>query len=296
MGEIAAFRLSLQVPEASAERIADAISEGCDPAPDAVSLFEGDGGAWRVEAYFASRPGLAAVSAIIDSVAPSAVADLRVEAIEQQDWAAQSQAILHPVRAGRFVVHGSHDRERLAPSRWRLEIDAGQAFGTAHHGSTQGCLIALDWLGRRLAFHNMLDVGTGSGILAIAGVRLWRCPALATDSDPVAIGVALGNAIRNRAPMVRFSCATGLAADIIRARAPYDLVCANILAGPLIEMAPGMARLCTQGGYLILSGITRDQAPGVTAAYRAAGFARVRLIMLGNWVTAVMCRRMTWKV
>ncbi|MGE0612612.1 MAG: 50S ribosomal protein L11 methyltransferase [Hyphomicrobiales bacterium] len=289
MTGIAGHRLTLLLPPGEAERIGDALAQGFDPAPDSVSEFEDRDGLWRLECFFAAKPDGAALARFLESMKPGMDVPL-LEPVPEENWAAKSQAMLHPVRAGRFLVHGSHDRERLPPSRWRIEIDAGQAFGTAHHGSTLGCLAMLDRLGNRAAPGHVLDLGTGSGILAIAAARLWPCRPLATDIDPLAISVARDNARRNRAPHIRFAVATGLGGGAIREAAPYDLVCANILARPLIAMARGMARIVVPGGHAILSGITADQAAEVAAAYGAAGFARVRATGKGNWTTLLLRR------
>lgn len=286
---LAGHRLTLLLPRNEAERIGDALSQDFDPPPDAVSLFEDRDGLWRLEGFFTERPDGAALERFLKQEAPGL--DMpAIEAVAEENWAAKSQAMLHPVRAGRFLVHGSHDRARLPPSRWRIEIDAGQAFGTAHHGSTLGCLEMLDWLGSRAAPEHVLDLGTGSGILAIAAARLWACRPLATDIDPLAISVARENARRNRTPHVRFAVAGGLGGGTIRAGAPYELVCANILAGPLTAMAKDMARTVVPAGLIILSGITAGQAGEVCAAYRATGFARVRAIRKGEWVTLLLRR------
>lgn len=267
------------------------LSELYWPAPDAVSLYEASGYTWRVDAYFAERPDQ---DGLIEFATAHGTdpAQLRIEPVPDTDWIALTQAQLHPVKAGRFLIHGHHDRARIPSTRWAIEIDAGQAFGTAHHGSTCGCLRALDRLARRARFGRVLDVGTGTGVLAIAAARLWHGRVLASDIDPLAVSVAAGNVRRNRAARcVETVTAAGLADHRIRRGAPYDLVIANILARPLIGLAKPMAPLVRRSGALVLSGITRDQAARVAAAFKAAGFAQYIQITLDDWVTLTLRRR-----
>ncbi|MDH3580930.1 MAG: 50S ribosomal protein L11 methyltransferase, partial [Hyphomicrobiales bacterium] len=215
-----------------------------------------------------------------------------VTPVPPTDWVASSQSRLHPVRAGRFLVHGSHDRTRIGHGRWAIEIDAGQAFGTAHHGSTRGCLEALDQLAKHEHFSHALDLGTGTGVLAIAAARAWRARVIASDIDPVAVKIASANARRNAASgLVSTLTATGLAHPLIRNRAPYGLLTANILARPLIVLAPQIARCVATRGFVVLSGITANQAARVAAAYRVAGFAHCRADQIGDWVTLTLRRR-----
>jgi ribosomal protein L11 methyltransferase len=203
------------------------------------------------------------------------------DALAERDWVAESQKALHPIRAARFIVHGSHDRDRLLPSRWRLEIDAGRAFGTAHHASTQGCLEALDVLARRGPLGSVHDVGTGSGILAIAAERLGAWPVSAGDLDPEAVDVARANVRANRGRPIPVRAASG-------ATATADTVIANILARPLVALAPNITRHTRR--MLILSGLRRSDARRVTAAYRARGLVLAGRIVIGDWVTLILRR------
>jgi ribosomal protein L11 methyltransferase len=207
------------------------------------------------------------------------------EALPDIDWVAKSLEGLKPVRAGRFFVHGAHDRDKLRDGDIGIEIEAGQAFGTGHHGTTAGCLEVLDDVVAAERPTNALDLGTGSAVLAIALAKLAGIPVLATDIDPVATDVAAGNARLNGvAHLVECVTATGFDHAAF-ARGPFDLVVANILAGPLMELAPEMARHVKGGGSLVLSGILDRQEEAVLAVYSAAGFRHVRTLHREGWVT-----------
>ena len=201
---------------------------------------------------------------------------------------ALSQAALAPIVAGRFIVHGSHDRERLALRRRAIEIDAGEAFGTGYNATTSLCLEAIDTLARRRRFARVLDLGCGTAILGIAAARAWpHARVLAADNDPVATAIACENAHLNRvARRVRVVEAVGFAHPLLRAPRAFDLVLANILARTLIDLAPGMRRAVRPGGIAVLSGLLSDQAREVTAVYRAAGFELVRAPALRSERTA----------
>jgi ribosomal protein L11 methyltransferase len=216
-----------------------------------------------------------------------------IEAVPQADWVSLTQKGLAPVQAGHFFVHGSHDRGRIA-SQWAIEIDAGRAFGTAHHASTKGCLIAIDGLARMRGrkIKRILDLGTGSGILAIAAVKALahRGSVLATDIDPAAVEVASLNSIRNGVrPYVTLKVANGVPPGGTKGQ-PFDLVIANILAKPLIALAEEIRAALRPGGSVILGGFLEGQAREVIGAYLAKGFAKTRVITLDGWATAVLRR------
>lgn len=285
------YRASISLRKNLAEQVSSHLSELFWPPPDAVGLFEETGLNWRVDAYFAEPPDEQALARLIDEHAPIS-GSFAVTPVPNTDWVAQSQTRLHPVRAGRFLVHGSHDRDRMARTRWTIEIDAARAFGTAHHGSTCGCLEALDKLAKRERFACVLDIGTGTGVLAIAAARAWRARVIATDIDPVATEIARANARRNAVSgYISTVTAPDLAHPLIRTSAPYDLITANILAHPLIAMAPQIEPGLRPGGYAVLSGITINQAARVAAAFRTAGFARYRDVVIGEWATLTLRRR-----
>ena len=254
---------------------------------------------WQLDAYFEEKPGRAAIRQLRALVPSAAHAEPAVERVADQDWVTLSQQGLEPIRAGRFFVHTPAHRDRVPPGAIAFEIDAGRAFGTGQHETTTGCLIALDRLkagGAR--FSNLLDLGTGTGLLAFAAMRLWPAArAVASDVDPVAIEVAAENAAVNdirsgRGPgRLELAAAAGLGHRRLKARAPYDLIIANILAGPLIELAPSVAAALAPGGRLILAGLLDHQAERVAAAYRREGMMPDFIVRRGDWPTLVMRRR-----
>ena len=215
-------------------------------------------------------------------------ADLPIqrEVIPDIDWVSKSLEGLSPVRAGRFLVHGSHDRDRVAVNDIGIEIDAGQAFGTGHHGTTAGCLEMIDRVVRSRPVRNALDLGTGSGVLAIAVRKLLPVPVLATDIDPVATKVAQENIRRNGiAGGIAVRTAPGFHSDAFAHAGPFDLIIANILARPLIRMAPQLVTHLAPGGSVILSGILASQRWKVLSAYNGAKLRHVRTLWRNGWVT-----------
>lgn len=277
----------------TAEAVADALSDAEWPAPMAVSRFAAKGDSEEVVAYYHERPDDDALLAIIKAVVPPGLALPTLEngLVEPEDWVAKSQARLFAVHGGMFVVHGSHDRNVHGFNRRSVEIDAGQAFGTAHHGTTRGCLIALsDQLKRRRHKH-MLDLGTGSGVLAIAAAKGARLTVTATDIDPVAVDVARRNAALNGVlDRIRFLCVDGLDHSRFRRARRFDLVTANVLARPLFELAPAIAQKLAGKGRLILSGLLPDQAPAIAARYASLGLYLARSRIVDGWSTLEMVR------
>jgi ribosomal protein L11 methyltransferase len=208
------------------------------------------------------------------------------EILPDIDWVAKSLEGLKPVRAGRFLVHGRHDRAAARANDIAIEIEAGQAFGTGHHGTTSGCLVMLERLIRTRRPKNVLDLGTGSGVLAIAVAKLAKCPVLATDIDPVATRVAKSNArLNGEAGLIRFETAAGFSNRAFLEEGPFDLIVANILARPLMRMAPDIAAELAPGGDVVLSGILATQRQMVLAGFRAAGLFHRRTIWRDEWVT-----------
>lgn len=254
---------------------------------------------WRLDAYFDELPS-ADMLALLASLAPSAVgASPLVEKVEDRDWVTLSQAGLEPIRAGRFFVHTPLHRGQRPSDAIALEIDAGRAFGTGQHETTSGCLIALSRLRESGArFGNILDLGTGTGLLAFAALKLWPAArATASDIDPVAIEVAVDNAAINAVRLGRargqleLAVAPGMEHSRLKARAPYDLIIANILAGPLIELGQSVAAALAAGGRLLLAGLLDSQAERVAAAYRRQGLMLTGRIERGEWPTLMMRRR-----
>ncbi|MCW4114268.1 50S ribosomal protein L11 methyltransferase [Aurantimonas sp. MSK8Z-1] len=271
--------------QAAYERLEAAYEDEAAP----LSIFEIDEarGEHEVSVYFEADGGDRS-----QEVADAAgVARVEREDLPDVDWMEQVLADLKPVRAGRFLVHGAHDRARVKPNDLSIEIEAGQAFGTGHHETTAGCLEAIDRILSMRMPQNALDLGTGSGVLAIALALRGRVPVLATDIDPVAVRVAQENVRANRVhTLVQTAVATGLSAAAIRDQSPYDLIVANILAGPLMRLAPGIARALTRDGDLVLSGILGRQRNAVLAAYRVQGLFHRHTLWRGDWVTLHLTR------
>jgi ribosomal protein L11 methyltransferase len=276
--------------EASARALAAAIDEDALLGGRAYDLGEALPGRWQLTVYFEAGPDKAERAALA-RLAGADLPPFAFAALPETDWVAKSLAGLAPVRAGRFVIHGRHDRERVAANDIGIEIEAGLAFGTGHHGTTSGCLIAIDTVAKERRIANALDVGTGSGVLAIALAGRAHARVLATDIDPVAVAVARENVrLNGAARQVTTLVAAGLNHAAIRARAPYDLIVANILAGPLVALAPAIARAIAPGGTVILSGLLTEQQRRVAAMYRGQGFALSRAIVIGEWATLVLRR------
>lgn len=270
---------------AQAQRLADRI-EGCASAV-AISEIDEKAPLWEVAAYCTGSEQAAQLQQRL----ASETADGRVEILPEADWVEQSLKGLHPVVAGRYFLHGSHDRRRRRSGGISLEVEAGTAFGTGHHATTAGCLLALDALLKRQAPRRILDVGCGTGILALAAARSLRRPVVAGDIDAEAVRVTRLNARRNAAgPLVCAVTASGLDHRCLRDAAVFDLIFANILARPLIGLAGALSRALAPGGHLVLSGLTADQARWVGAAYRNRGLAWLARSAIGPWSVLVFTK------
>lgn len=254
---------------------------------------------WLLEAFFAEEPTEADISALLEVLPSSSRADVVIEPVYPADWVSLSQSFLQPITAGRFHIYAEHSRDSLKPEHIGIRIEAGQAFGTGQHATTSGCLETLDALATEgFTPENALDLGTGSGILAFAMAKCWpTLTVTASDIDPVSVDVAIENAEMNgmsvgeAAGQIAFLPAPGLDHPQLRRRAPYDLVTANILAGPLIELAPDIADSLKAGGRLILAGLLTDQEEAVLNAYSALGVELKQRRLNGDWPTLLMQKR-----
>ena len=251
-----------------------------------------DAVAWRLDAYFAETPDLNAIREALAEVGGLSAPTL--ETLPDIDWVAHALAGLGVVRAGRFVLYGAHDADKLPdePGDIAIRIDANEAFGTGHNATTSGCLEAIDALTRRRRFARVLDLGCGTGVLAIAAARaLPGAKLVASDIDPLATAVARGNVRHNAIGVGRLAVVTADAMSHRSLRAGrFDLIVANILANPLIVLAGRLARTSPRCGILILSGLLVGQAPEVLAAYRAAGFSLLHHRRIAGWSTLTLVR------
>jgi ribosomal protein L11 methyltransferase len=278
--------------ERTAHRVVDLLSESLDDGEAAVAAYERSDGRWDVNVHFSDSPDQASIRELVRLAAGEDIArHVSFDTVEAKDWVAASLEDLVPVPAGRFVVHGRHDRARIPANRLGIEIEAALAFGTGHHGTTRGCLLLLDLVLRSHAPRRVLDLGTGTGVLAIAAAKALRGHVLASDIDSVSVHVARDNARLNGAGnLVEAICATGFSAPQFAARGPFDLVLANILANPLRQMATPMAAHLAPSASVILSGLLPHQAQGVIASYRARGVILRRHLKVNGWSSLLMQR------
>ena len=282
----------LTCDEPTARRLAAYLGEIFGADDTACAAFEDGRGQWQVAIHFRDPPDEAGLRAQVTLVVgEKAAAALRIEPVAAADWVKQSLAGLPPVRAGRVIVHGAHDRARIRPNDISIEIEAALAFGTGHHGTTRGCLLALDDLAKRRRPARVLDLGTGSGVLAFAAAKMLHACVTASDIDRVAVEAARGNARLNRAgATIAFARAAGVNTRAIARGAPYDLIFANILLGPLLRLAVPLSRLAGPSARIVLSGLLPGHANAVLAIYRAQGLMLERRIRLEGWVTLVLKR------
>ncbi len=285
--------LSTLASKPAAEALSDAV-EALDPAPTGVGVFEIEDGSGRFEvgAYFDAPPDRAAL-ALLGMLHGG---DVVVSEVPDTDWVAHVRRELQPVEAGRFFIHGSHDAHRVPPGCVPLLIEAAMAFGTGHHGTTLGCLRAVDRLADDgFAPSRIADIGCGTAVLAMAAAHLWTAeggrPVIASDNDPVAVEVAAAN-VRANGLTGRVACveAAGFDHPAIAAAAPFGLVLANILKGPLIALAPDMARMVGSEGIAILSGLLNEQGEEIVTTYRNNGFRLRSRDEIGEWTTLVLAR------
>jgi len=284
-------RATLEIgDEQTAGRVSDLLTEGLVEGQAAVAAFEGPNGRWDITMHFAEPPNEAAIRELIGLAAgEDAARTVRFDTVAPKDWVKATLDELVPVQAGRFVVHGQHDRAKVAPNRLGVEIEAALAFGTGHHGTTRGCLLLLGHVLKAHRPRRVLDLGTGTGVLAIAAAKALHDRVLASDIDGLSVNVAAENAQANGVgPFVEITHGSGFAAPLLRQRRPFDLVLANILANPLRQMATPMSEHLAPQARVILSGLLTPQAPAVIAAYRARGVILERQIRIEGWSSLLL--------
>lgn len=289
-------RISLRLAAPEASRVYTMLETFFEEDGYSISYFEVDqdnldATDWTIDIYVPNEDAETALSRTKVHLGSDGLSvELTLEKLGDQDWVAMSLKGLKPVGAGRFFVHGAHDKDKIPAGAVNIEIEAGQAFGTGHHGTTAGCLEALELLLRQRSFERIFDIGTGTGLLAIGLAKALRQPVLASDIDPISVEVAQENAILNGVgSWVHVVEATGMHHAKIRNNGPFDLIVANILAGPLITMASDIAGEIRPGGSLVLSGILESQANRVVAAYVAHGLRLERQALRDGWSTLTFC-------
>ncbi|HAD29085.1 MAG TPA: 50S ribosomal protein L11 methyltransferase [Rhodobacteraceae bacterium] len=274
---------------------AQALADACEnllSEPTGVGVFEVEDGSntWEVGIYFVEKPDEIALDllAAMNGARPFAVSEL-----PETDWVAEVKRELAPITAGRFFLYGSHDADKIPDDCVPLLIEAAMAFGTGHHGTTQGCLQALHNLAKRgFVGKSVVDLGCGTAVLAMGVAKIWPGVVLASDIDEVATDTASANiACNNLGGRVNVITCAGFDHPLLRNNAPYDLILANILKGPLIALSEDMGESCSAGGHVILSGILNEQAGGTKSAYEAHGFVEVEHLIVGEWSTLCLQKR-----
>jgi ribosomal protein L11 methyltransferase len=276
--------------EQTARRVVDLLTESFFEGQAAIAAFEGPGGRWHVTMHFTEAPDQVSIRELVAIAAGDDVAlATSFDTVEAKDWVKATLEDLVPVRAGRFIVHGRHDRAKVPPNKLGIEIEAALAFGTGHHGSTRGCLMLLDAVLKAHRPRRVLDLGTGTGVLGISAAKALRIRVLASDIDPLSVKVARDNARLNGVGnLVETVHATGFSAPPFAERGPFDLVLANILANPLRQLATPMARHLAPAALVVLSGLLPHQAQSVIAAYRGRGVVLERHIQIEGWSSLLL--------
>jgi ribosomal protein L11 methyltransferase len=279
--------------EQTAKRVVDLLTESFFEGQAAIAAFERPDGRWDITVHFSEPPDEDSIRELVRLAAGDDVArDIAFDTIEAKDWVKASLEDLVPVPAGRFVVHGAHDRARVPAHKLGVEIEAALAFGTGHHGTTRGCLLLLDHVLKARRPASVLDLGTGTGVLAIAAAKALHQGVFASDIDAPSVKVARENASLNgTGTFVHVVRATGFAAPGFAVRRPFDLVLANILANPLRQLSGPMSRHLAPSAQVILSGLLNHQAPAVIAAYRARGLVPVRHLKIEGWSSLLLRSR-----
>ena len=291
MTGIFGWTLVVEVPKEAV----DIFDQAFSPIAVATSSFEtSDPSIWRMEAFSVDRPeemAVAGVVALAAEIAGIPEPTVHASALPDIDWVSENQKSFQPIIAGGFFVHPTHYDGEVPATATTLAIDAGPAFGTGSHGSTKGCLLALDWLSRRPPVGDILDLGCGSGILAIAMARRWGRKVLAADIDPDSVATTRGNAVLNNAShLVRSVRSNGVKSGAVKRNGPYGLIVANILARPIIDMAQDIKGVLRPGGTIILAGFTENQENSVRAAYQRRDYHLARKEGSDGWTTFVLTR------
>jgi len=276
--------------EQTARRVVDRLTESFFEGHAAIAAFEGPGGRWGITMHFAEAPDPISIRELVAIAAGDDVAlAISFDTVEAKDWVKATLEELVPVRAGRFVVHGRHDRAKVPPNKLGIEIEAALAFGTGHHGTTRGCLMLLDAVLKACRPRRVLDLGTGTGVLGISAAKALRIRVLASDIDPLAVKVARDNARLNGVGnLLETVHATGFSAPPFATHGPFDLVLANILANPLRQLATPMAKHLAPAALVVLSGLLPHQARSVIAAYRGRGLVLERHIEIEGWSSLLL--------
>lgn len=279
------WKASVTLPKERSSDIAAVFEITPAPAPQAVLIAEDPfGPKATVDALYAEKPDAELLSRVCGY-------KVRVAALRDQDWIKKSQRALAPVRAGRFFIYGAHDRGKIPRGIIPICIEAGMAFGTGHHETTSLCLKALTALAREKKFRNVLDLGCGTGVLAIAAAKLWREKVTASDIDHVAVAITAENAAANgEAALVHAILANGFDDEELRGRAPFDLIVANILSRPLTRLAKPLAKALAPGGIAVLSGLMRDEEDAILAAYTRARLKKRRIMRDGPWSSLILSK------
>ena len=261
------------------------------PEPIGVGVFELEDGSgfWEVGAYFSEKPSDVSLALL---AAAFQAEEFKISELPQIDWVSKVQRSLKPVIAGRFFVYGSHDSDKVPSNCEPLLIEASMAFGTGHHGTTKGCLLALEQIiSDGFDAKNVIDVGCGTAVLAMAAAKVFSANIIASDVDSVALSVAKTNVLANGLDKsIRCFEASGFSHDQIKTTGSFDLIFANILMKPLLSLAADISRYSLSGGYVVLSGILCEQAELVTNKYIKVGFSLSREIKIGEWVTLIFCK------
>jgi ribosomal protein L11 methyltransferase len=287
----ATHRATFAIPdEQTAKRLTDLLAESLAEGEAAVAAFEGANGNWDITLHFAQAPDERAIRQLVAlSAGEEAARAIRFDTVAARDWVKATLSELVPVHAGRFIVHGRHDRAHVPPNKLGIEIEAALAFGTGHHGTTRGCLLLLDLVLKSHRPRRVLDLGSGTGVLAIAAAKALRRKVLASDIDLPSVKIAAENARLNGVgDLVETIRGGGFSAPQFAECGPFDLVLANILANPLRQLATPMAAHLSHRAHLILSGLLLPQASAVIASYRARGLVLRRHIRLEGWSSLLM--------